>query len=126
MPLPASIHELVAELGFATLRTKRQRARPTIRRPHPARPRVEGLEDRCLLSITEFPVTSGGNLYSIAAGSDGNLWFTQLGANIGKINPTTDEIAQFQTPTANSEPFGDHRGSGRKPLVHRAHGRPNR
>ena len=89
-----------------------QGARRSHRAPDRTRARLqlEGLEERCLLSgiaeITEFPVPSGGNAYSVAAGPDGNVWFTQLGANIGKINPTTDAIAQFQTPTADSEPFG--------------------
>src|SRR5262245_50737071 len=55
------------------------RRRPT--RPRPAfRPRVEGLEDRCLLSyaINEFPLptpNSGPNV--IVAGPDGNVWFME-------------------------------------------------
>src|SRR5262245_46181317 len=49
-----------------------------------ARRRLEGLEDRCLLSITEYPIpTVGANPYRITAGPDGNLWFTE--ASAGKI-----------------------------------------
>jgi streptogramin lyase len=61
------------------------------------RPRLEGLEDRCLLSITEFPVTTeSGNLQGITAGPDGNLWFTERdNAKIGMINPTTHTITEF-------------------------------
>ena len=41
-------------------------------------------------------------------GPDGNLWFTELGANqIGMINPTTHAITEFPIPTANSfDPTG--------------------
>src|SRR5690348_6283861 len=74
-----------------------------------ARPRLEGLEDRCLLSanITEFPVpTTNANLsHGITAGPDGNLWFTEYGVSkIGMINPTNDHINEFATTTANAGP----------------------
>jgi hypothetical protein len=44
------------------------------------RPRLEGLEDRCVLSIaiTEFPVPTI-NPHGMAAGPDGNIWFADLG-----------------------------------------------
>ena len=40
-------------------------------------------------SITEFPVSAGTVPYGIAAGADGNLWFTDGGAtpSIGRITP---------------------------------------
>jgi streptogramin lyase len=64
-----------------------------------ARPRLEGLEDRCLLSvnITEFPVpTASSNPWGITAAPDGNLWFTEAnGSKIGEINPTTHAISEF-------------------------------
>jgi len=73
-----------------------------------ARPRLEGLEDRCLLSatITEFPITTANaGPDEITAGPDGNLWFTDLQANaIGTINPTTHAITEFPIPTATSRP----------------------
>jgi streptogramin lyase len=69
------------------------------------RPRLEGLEDRCLLSptITEFPVpTANSRPFEITAGPDGNLWFTEANANkIGMINPTTDVLTEFPVPTTN-------------------------
>ncbi len=60
--------------------------------------------------ITEFPVTatnpsgSAVALSGIAAGPDGNLWFTKTGQNkIGRI--TTGGVAtEFPIPTAGSEP----------------------
>src|SRR5262249_2294196 len=73
-----------------------------------ARPRLEGLEDRCLLSITEYPVpTAGSKPWGIATGPAGNLWFVEFSAGkIGEINPTTHVITEFATPTANSGPKG--------------------
>jgi streptogramin lyase len=65
--------------------------------------RPEALEVRCLLSgissITEFPVAGAAWPYGITAGPNGNLWFTELNANmIGEINPTTHAISQFVPP----------------------------
>ena len=46
------------------------------------RPTVDALEDRCLPSVTLYPVpglapgTPNGSLTEIARGPDGNLWFT--------------------------------------------------
>src|SRR5438874_2488884 len=70
------------------------------------RPRLEGLEDRCLLSITEFPVpTASSDPWGIATGPDSNLWFTEnSGDQVGMINPTTHAIAEFPVPTAGSFP----------------------
>jgi streptogramin lyase len=43
----------------------------------------------------------------ITAGPDGNVWFTESGtSDIAMINPATDVITQFPTPTANSGPGG--------------------
>jgi virginiamycin B lyase len=74
------------------------------------RPRLEGLEDRCLLSntITEFPVpTASAGVRGITAGPDGNLWFTEeVSGKIGMINPTTHAITEFPIPTAGSNPQG--------------------
>src|SRR6516165_849385 len=76
-----------------------------------ARLRVEGMEDRCLLSITEFPVpTAGANPFGITVGPDGNVWFTEnyiSPANkVGMINPTTHTVTDFAVPTPNTLPFG--------------------
>src|SRR5260370_27258868 len=74
------------------------------------RPRLEGLEDRCLLSvtITEFPIpASKANPGWITAGPDGNLWFTDAGTNaIGTINPATHAITEFPIPTRSANPRG--------------------
>src|SRR5262249_38714419 len=60
-------------------------------RPRPARARLslESLEDRFLLSVTEFPVpTPQSNLVGITRGPDGNLWFTEaLAGKIGRLTP---------------------------------------
>jgi streptogramin lyase len=54
-------------------------------------------------SITEFP--AGFSPGGIAAGPDGNLWFTGHAistSTIGVINPTTHAVTVFNTPTARS------------------------
>jgi streptogramin lyase len=84
-------------------RTARARRRPADRVR--ARPRLEGLEDRCLLSITEYPVPTASDTWGIATGPDGNLWFTENNVNqVGVINPATHAIAEFPVPTASSWP----------------------
>src|SRR5262245_6881966 len=54
-------------------------------------PRIELLEDRCLLSggTTEFDLHPNSFiLNSLAAGPDGSIWFTDsLGGSIGRITP---------------------------------------
>src|SRR5262249_19622026 len=88
-------------------RTARARRRPADGAR--ARPRLEGLEDRCLLSptITEFPLPTANTYgYGITAGPDGNLWFPVIGADsIGEINPSTHAITEFPLPTANALPL---------------------
>jgi streptogramin lyase len=75
--------------------------------------RLETLEDRSLLSaissITEFPVSgvTGASPQSVVSGPDGNLWFTEAGANaIGVINPMTHAVSSFAIPTSGSAPGG--------------------
>ena len=87
--------------------TDRRRARRPQDRTR-ARFRLEGLEDRCLLSITEFPVsTANSSLSAVTAGPDGNLWFLEQNANkIGMINLTTHAVSEFPITTANSDPVG--------------------
>jgi streptogramin lyase len=56
--------------------------------------------------LTEFPVTTSGNLNDIASGPDGNLWFTDAGNNqIGRITPA-GAITKFAVPTAASGVHG--------------------
>jgi streptogramin lyase len=56
--------------------------------------------------LTEFPVTTGGDLNDIASGPDGNLWFTDAGNNeIGRITPA-GTIAKFAVPTPASGVHG--------------------
>jgi streptogramin lyase len=74
------------------------------------RPRLEILEDRCVMSasIAEFTgVASGSAPFGITVGPDGNVWFTETQGNqIGMMNPTTHAIAEFPIPTASSSPTG--------------------
>jgi hypothetical protein len=59
----------------------------------------------CHLSgaISRLP-TSSSSPHGIVAGSDGNLWFTDWGANdIGRITPD-GTVTKFPIPTANSSP----------------------
>ena len=73
------------------------------RRRHPernrARLRLEGLEDRRLLSITELPVpTAQATPFGITTGPDGNLWFTEaVSSTIGAFNPTTHLDTEIST-----------------------------
>ncbi len=62
---------------------------------------------RAQLTVTEFPVpTAGARPYTIVAGPDGNLWFTESNANqIGRITPS-GVITEFPVPTAQSGPYG--------------------
>ncbi len=99
----------VMELSPAGSARRRDRRRPCRTR---SRFQLEGLEDRCLLSITEFPIptdpTGGSGPDDIAAGPDGNLWFSELYANqIGEINPKTDAISEFALPSSGgTDPAG--------------------
>jgi streptogramin lyase len=70
------------------------------------------LEDRCTPSyipITEFTagITSGSIPEGIAAGPDGNLWFTEFGGNrIGRITPA-GVVTEFSAGiTSGSSPAG--------------------
>jgi hypothetical protein len=78
-----------------------------------ARPRLEGLEDRCLLSITEYPVpTASAAPWGITTGPDGNIWFTDSSGSIGMTNPNdpSPTITEFSIPYANSNPLGHLKG----------------
>jgi hypothetical protein len=63
--------------------------RATVRKPPRPRLALEALDERILMSVTEFPVpTPDSNLYGITRGRDGNLWFTEaLAGKIGRITP---------------------------------------
>ena len=76
------------------------------------RPRLERLEQRCLLAgnpaISEFPVpTPTSRPSEITAGPDGDLWFTEQQANqIGRITPT-GQVTEFSAGiTPGSGPYG--------------------
>ena len=111
MFVPSTFQNRLVRLGIAGIGRDRPRA---YRRSDHTRVgfRLEGLEDRCLLSgisgITEFALPSpGSSLTGITAGPDGNLWFADRGSNaIGMINPTTHAIFLFPIPTANCWPDG--------------------
>ncbi len=91
----------------------RRRGAPTRRdRSRNARPRLEPLDDRCLLSgisaFAEYPLptnTGGSGPKEIAAGPDGNLWFTMSYSPgyIGMINPTTHAITELRLPGGSYE-----------------------
>ena len=58
-------------------------------------------------TVTEFPIpTASSNPTGIAAGPDGNLWFTESASNqIGRIT-TSGVITEFPLPNAASDPRG--------------------
>src|SRR5213594_2539338 len=59
------------------------------------------------VTITTFPVpTAGSRPYTIVAGPDGALWFTESNGNkIGRID-AGGSIIEFPVPTAASGPYG--------------------
>jgi streptogramin lyase len=67
---------------------------------------------RAQVTIDEFPVPTGGSRpYTIVAGPDGALWFTEsIGNKIGRIT-TAGSIKEYQVPTADSGPYGIATGS---------------
>src|SRR5438105_2791799 len=89
------------------------RSRPTTRRSSQRnhyRPRIEGLEDRQLLALilSEFPtaLAAGAAPSEITTGPDGNLWFTESGANkIGEMKPDGTLVTEIALP-AGSAPEG--------------------
>jgi streptogramin lyase len=57
--------------------------------------------------FTAFPGLPGGSPNFITAGPDGNIWFTDFNNNaIGRLTLSTDAVAEFPTPTTNSNPWG--------------------
>src|SRR4249919_764973 len=58
-------------------------------------------------AITEFALPNAGSLPNgIAAGPDGNVWFTEYSGNrIGRITPA-GVITEFPVPTPDSQPNG--------------------
>jgi streptogramin lyase len=86
-----------------------QPSRSAGRRSAIIRPRLDPLEDRCLLSlaVNQFPIPTDGAVPSgITTGPDGNLWFTESNGNkIGEINPVTHVVSEFAVPMAGSYPY---------------------
>ena len=52
--------------------------------------------------VTQYPLAAGSVPEQIAAGPDGDLWFTESAtpAQIGRVNPTTGVITRFSTGMA--------------------------
>ena len=71
------------------------------------RPRVELLEPRFLLSITEYPATANTPV-GIAAGPDGNLYYTEQNdptSAIGVIDSSGHRLADYRLPSPFSSPY---------------------
>jgi streptogramin lyase len=78
----------------------------TAHRPHSQRgycPRLEGLENRLVPTgfRSEFLVpTANSGPFSVAAGADGNLWFTEANTNhIGRVSPR-GQFVEIVLPTS--------------------------
>ena len=73
-------------------------------------PRLELLEDRCLMTgiINDYAIPSASsNPLGIVAGTNGLEWFTESGANnIASINTTTQAITEYPVTTQNASPAG--------------------
>ena len=65
------------------------------------------LSGAALAQVVEFPVpTANSRPYTIVAGPDGNMWFTESNGNkIGRITPNGN-IVEFPVPTPASGPYG--------------------
>src|SRR5262250_830471 len=77
-----------------------RRKRTTVRKPPRTRLALEALDDRILLSVTEFPIpdTVTPRPEGITRGPDGNLWFAEtLADRIGRITPA-GVVTQFSLP----------------------------
>src|SRR5262245_7883749 len=105
-PTMTQSHQVGAGAAFFSWGTRAIRSARARRRPHFD---LEQLESRQLLtSIAEFAVPSGTHSFpdGIAAGTNGNLWFTEYSANrVGSINSTTGKTTDYLLPTKNAEPF---------------------
>src|SRR5262249_56583218 len=82
-----------------------RRKRAAVRKRPRRRLALEALDDRLLLSVTEFPILNDMNSrpQGITRGPDGNLWFTENSANrIGRITPAgvVTEFAAGITPNS--------------------------
>src|SRR5262245_23639811 len=68
---------------------------------------IAGLASSAGAAIVEFPLpTATGGPRVIAAGPDGNLWFTEVtGHKIGRIT-VAGVVTEFPLPTPNSAPTG--------------------
>src|SRR5262245_21668812 len=90
----------VLSLMAKRLRDGGRRKRTTVRKPPRTRPALEALDDRVLLSATEFPIpdTTTARPEGITRGPDGNLWFTEsIADRIGRITPA-GVVTQFSLP----------------------------
>jgi len=68
-------------------------------------PQVEGLEQRLLLTINEFPVSIGSHPIGISSGPDGNIWFTEQDLDrIGVMRTDGTLLAEYPVRTAYSRP----------------------
>jgi streptogramin lyase len=67
-----------------------------------------GMASAATVTITEIPLAAASRPSAIVAGADGNLWFTEPGANrIGRINPATGVVTEFSAGlTQNAAPSG--------------------
>src|SRR5262249_13423248 len=77
-----------------------RRKRATVRKRPRHRPALEALDDRLLLSVTEFPIpdTTTARPEGITRGPDGNLWFAEsIADRIGRITPA-GVVTQFSLP----------------------------
>jgi virginiamycin B lyase len=85
----------------------------------PARPTLEGLEDRCLLStVTEVAVPNYQSPMQITNGPDGAFWYTAVGNDPNR--PNVDFVGrlslsgtpqEFPIPTPRAQPLGIVTGS---------------
>ena len=55
------------------------------------------------LAISRFPIPGAGTTSGLAVGPDGNIWFTEGSARIGRLSPT-GAVVQFDLPSPDRRP----------------------
>jgi streptogramin lyase len=55
-------------------------------------------------AVKEFPLSAGVSINGLAAGPDGNIWFTDGAGKVGRLSPQNGTIKEFPLPTHHVTP----------------------
>src|SRR5437764_11396780 len=99
------------EMGMRQSRVSARRARPAALAALMAIALV-GIDvqvsSAAIVSFADYDsLTASSKLTAIAAGHDGNLWFTETSSNkVGRIDAFTHAVNEYTIPTVDSQPLG--------------------